>query len=86
MLSLIEEKYLYKQGYQYVAGIDEVGRGPLAGPVVAAAVIIPKKLKRTGWVDQVKDSKLLSSIQRERLYQSIVDIAVGFGIGIIPYT
>jgi ribonuclease HII len=83
MLSLIEEKYLYKQGYQHVAGIDEVGRGPLAGPVVAAAVIIPKKLKRTGWVDQVKDSKLLSSIQRERLYQSIVDIAVGFGIGII---
>jgi ribonuclease HII len=83
MLSLIEEKYLYKQGYQHVAGIDEVGRGPLAGPVVAAAVIIPKRLKRTAWVDQVKDSKLLSSRQRERLYQSIVDIAVGFGIGII---
>jgi ribonuclease HII len=83
MLSLIEEKSLYKQGYQYVAGIDEVGRGPLAGPVVAAAVIMPKKIKRSEWVDQVKDSKLLSSHQRERLYNRIVDITVSFGIGII---
>jgi len=83
MLSLTEEKSLYKLGFQYVAGIDEVGRGPLAGPVVAAAVIMPKRFKRSEWVEQVKDSKLLSSSQRERLYTHIVNIAIGFGIGII---
>jgi ribonuclease HII len=83
MLSLIEEKSLYKQGYQYVAGIDEVGRGPLAGPVVAAAVIMPQKIRGSEWVDQVKDSKLLSSAQRERLYNRIVKISLSFGIGII---
>jgi ribonuclease HII len=83
MLSLTEEKSLYKLGYQYVAGIDEVGRGPLAGPVVAAAVIMPKRIKRSEWVGQVKDSKLLSSNQRKRLYGYIINTAVGFGIGII---
>jgi ribonuclease HII len=83
MLSLAEEKLLYKQGYQFIAGIDEVGRGPLAGPVVAAAVIMPERFKKSRWVDQVKDSKLLSPIQRDHLYDFIVDIAIGFGIGII---
>ena len=81
MLSLTEEKALYKQGFRYVAGIDEVGRGPLAGPVVAAAVVMPPRIRRNEWVEQIKDSKLLTLLQRERLYKNIMKSAVCFGIG-----
>jgi len=62
------EKILYEQGYCSVAGVDEAGRGPLAGPVVAAAVVL-----RPGWGnDQVKDSKKLTAAARTRLY-AIID-------------
>jgi len=71
MLSIAEEKALYLQGYRYIAGIDEAGRGPLAGPVVAAAVILPKRIKLSNWVDKVKDSKLLTPSQREYLFDLI---------------
>ena len=64
-------------GYRRVAGIDEVGRGPLAGPVVAAAVILPTRHRFVG----VNDSKQLSERERERLYAAILDHAVGMGIG-----
>jgi len=64
-------------GYRRVAGIDEAGRGPLAGPVVAAAVILPNRCRLTG----VDDSKQLSEQQREELYAAIMDRAVGVGIG-----
>lgn len=64
-------------GYRRIAGIDEVGRGPLAGPVVAAAVILPTRHRFVG----VNDSKQLSERARERLYAAILDHAVGVGIG-----
>ena len=83
MLSLAEEKALQAKGYTYIAGIDEVGRGPLAGPVVAAAVIMPPKIKRSPWLNDVRDSKLLSSSQRERLYDRIKEIATSSGIGMV---
>lgn len=65
-------------GFRRIAGIDEAGRGPLAGPVVAAAVILPVHVRLTG----VDDSKQLSEVARERLYPSILEKAVGVGIGL----
>jgi len=64
-------------GYRRIAGVDEAGRGPLAGPVIAAAVILPVRCRLTG----VDDSKQLSASERERLYASILERAVGVGIG-----
>jgi ribonuclease HII len=83
MLSLAEEKALQVKGYNHIAGIDEVGRGPLAGPVVAAAVIMPPKIKRAAWLDDVRDSKLLSPSQRERLYDRIKEVVISSGIGMV---
>ena len=65
------------RGYRRIAGIDEVGRGPLAGPVVAAAVILPVRSRLVG----VNDSKQLSERERERFYVAICEQAVGMGIG-----
>lgn len=65
-------------GYRRIAGIDEAGRGPLAGPVVAAAVILPARCHLMG----VKDSKQLTESEREGLYAVIVRRAVGVGVGI----
>lgn len=65
--------------YVYVAGIDEAGRGPLAGPVVAAAVILPKHLEILG----VNDSKKLSEPKREALYDLIKENALAVGVGIV---
>ena len=78
--SLAEEKSLAAQGYHLIAGVDEVGRGALAGPVVAAALILPAKLKAR-WVPQVRDSKQLSPVSRERLFPYIRKMAVSIGIG-----
>lgn len=64
-------------GYRRIAGVDEAGRGPLAGPVVAAAVILPVRCRLTG----VDDSKQLSASEREHLYTTILERAVGVGIG-----
>ncbi|GAJ17361.1 unnamed protein product, partial [marine sediment metagenome] len=66
--SFAKEKLLAAQGYQLIAGVDEVGRGALAGPVVAAAVILPNKLKAR-CLAGVKDSKQLSPARRESLVQ-----------------
>jgi len=84
MPSFAEEKSLEAQGYQYIAGIDEVGRGSLAGPVVAAAVILPCQLN-TPWLNQVKDSKLLSPARRESLFHHIHEVAISVGVGIVPH-
>jgi len=78
--SFTEEKLLEAQGYRLIAGVDEVGRGALAGPVVAAALILPGKL-RARWVPQVRESKQLSPIARERLFPYIQKIAISIGIG-----
>lgn len=64
-----------------IAGVDEAGRGPLAGPVVAAAVIFKKNV----WVEGVNDSKKLTAKAREKLYYKIIDSAVCFGIGIVDH-
>ncbi len=81
--SFAEEKRLEAQGYQLIAGIDEVGRGALAGPVVAAAVILPCHLD-TPWLAQVKESKQLSPARRELLFHRIQETAIAVGIGITP--
>jgi len=73
------EKMYYGRGYQKIAGVDEVGRGPLAGPVVAAAVILPKD----GIGPQLFDSKQISSKKREALYSSILNEALGVGVGVV---
>jgi len=78
--SFAEEKILEAQGYQHIAGIDEAGRGALAGPVVAAAVILPCRIDAP-WLIQVKDSKQLSPVVREHLFHNIHEIAVSVGIG-----
>ncbi|RFB19080.1 ribonuclease HII [Bacillus sp. HNG] len=74
------EQALYKKGISYIAGVDEVGRGPLAGPVVAAAVILPQDAYLPG----LNDSKKLSEQKREELFQLITERAISVGIGIIP--
>jgi len=77
-----EEKQLYGQGFCRVAGVDEAGRGCLAGPVVAAAVILPSKIKGD-WIIQVMDSKMLPPEKREYLYSYIREEAVSCGVGIV---
>jgi len=76
----IEERKLWKQGYRFVACIDEVGRGPLAGPVVAAAVVI---LPRPG-LGRIRDSKKLSPKRREEIYAKVINYpGIQWGIGIV---
>jgi ribonuclease HII len=72
------EREIYQQGFKAIAGIDEVGRGPLAGPVVAACVILPRDFKLLG----LTDSKQLSKSTRETFYDVILKEAVDVGIGI----
>jgi ribonuclease HII len=79
--SLAEEKLLEAQGYQLIAGVDEVGRGALVGPVVAAAVVMPRDIN-IPWQDKVRESKQLNSAKREFLSDCIRGIAVSVGIGI----
>jgi ribonuclease HII len=78
--SSTEENRLRRHGYRLIAGVDEVGRGALAGPVLAAAVIMPPRIK-AAWRKEVRDSKLLSPGQRESLYEPIRTAAVSVGIG-----
>jgi ribonuclease HII len=75
------ENLAYEDGDEFVGGIDEVGRGPLAGPVVAACVILPKGCKIAG----VNDSKKLSAKKREELYDEIMQKAVSVGIGMMSH-
>lgn len=77
-LKEIEQK-LHAQGIEYICGIDEAGRGPLAGPVVVAAVIMPKD----SMIEGVNDSKKISEKKREALYDKITEEAIAWGVGII---
>ena len=70
-----EKKYL-QNGYKYIAGVDEVGRGPLAGPVVCASVIMPLDDLIVG----IDDSKKLSKKKREKLYDEIINKAISYKI------
>ena len=72
------EKEIYAQGFQLIAGIDEVGRGPLAGPVVAAAVILPKSCK----IRYLNDSKKIPKSKHVAIYHEVMEQAVAVGIGI----
>ncbi|MSQ33811.1 MAG: ribonuclease HII [Dehalococcoidia bacterium] len=78
--TLRQERALWAQGYSAIAGVDEVGRGPLAGPVVAAAVILPSRL-RGPWVRLIRDSKLLTPRQRCQVAAALRESAVAIGIG-----
>lgn len=84
-----EKERIYQMGYyerkysahEYICGIDEVGRGPLAGPVVAATVILPKDCE----ILYINDSKKLSAAKRDELYEEIISKAVAYGIGIVSH-
>jgi len=82
--TFIYEEDLWAQGADLVAGVDEVGRGPLAGPVVAAAVLLPPRC-RFPWLTRVRDSKVLSPARREELTGCICKDAVAIALGIIPH-
>ena len=73
------ETNLHKEGIEYVAGIDEAGRGPLAGPVVVAVCI----MSENSFLEGVNDSKKVSEKKRETLYEKIVETAISFGVGIV---
>lgn len=75
----IYERELYTSGIELIAGTDEAGRGPLAGPVVAACVIMPKDNR----IDGVDDSKKVSEKNRYRLYDEIMKNAISVGVGIV---
>lgn len=76
-----EEIYIKNPEIKYICGIDEAGRGPLAGPVVVASVIMP----RDSMIEGVNDSKKLSEKKREELYDKIIDEAISYGVGIIDH-
>ena len=75
---LAYEKECYARGIELIAGVDEVGRGPLAGPVVAAAVILPKACKIPG----LNDSKKIPKSKHKEIYEAVLQNAVAIGIGI----
>ena len=75
---LAYEKELYAQGIELIAGVDEVGRGPLAGPVVAAAVILPKACKIPG----LNDSKKIPKSKHKEIYEAVLQNAIAIGIGV----
>jgi ribonuclease HII len=72
----VEENKLYESGIEYVCGIDEAGRGPLAGPVVVGAVILPK----ASFIEGVNDSKKVSEKKREKIYDQIIEEAVAYSV------
>jgi len=95
--TLEEEQRLWVQGYQYLAGLDEAGRGALAGPVSAAAVILPAESSISRRLDGVRDSKLMTAGQRQQWAAVIKDNALAWGVacasnreiddlGIVPAT
>jgi ribonuclease HII len=80
---LTVEQTFWQQGLQIVAGVDEVGMGPLAGPVVAAAVVFPAHVSLTSLPQGVRDSKTLTAKMRERLEKEIRQTAIGVGSGLV---
>ena len=77
-----EERKIYANKIQYICGIDEAGRGPLAGPVVVGAVILPKD----SFIEGVNDSKKISEKKREKLYDQITKEAISYSVGIVSQT
>ena len=80
MNDLLEyERVLYNKGIKLIAGVDEVGRGPLCGPVVACACILPENY----FLEGLNDSKKVSEKKREKLYEILINDAVSYGLGIV---
>lgn len=75
---LLYEKKLYETGQEYIAGIDEVGRGPLAGPVVAAAVVLPKNCKIPG----LNDSKKIPKTKHQEVYEAVMEKALAVAVSV----
>lgn len=73
------ENKLYEQGLKYIAGIDEAGRGPLAGPVVVGVAI----MKPESFIEGINDSKKISESKREKLYEQITEEAIDWSVGIV---
>ena len=86
MPNLDQENHLWADGYCRVAGIDEAGRGALAGPVVAAAVIVPSESHADPLWQAVCDSKLLKPVERQELSAQIKTTALAYGIGVVEST
>ena len=82
--TLDQESALRQQGYRVIAGVDEVGRGALAGPVMAAAVVLPPEADFP-WLSLVRDSKQLSPAQRERVFDLVQHAGIAFGLGSVPH-
>jgi ribonuclease HII len=83
--TVTEELSLWTAGHRHIAGVDEVGRGCWAGPVLAAAVVLPEAvLARPGLLDGVDDSKALTARQRAELCARILEVADGWGVGAVP--
>ncbi len=82
--TFVEEERLIAQGYRLIAGIDEVGRGPLAGPVIAAAVILSPE-ERPSWLSRVRDSKQLTPSQRESIFDCMMESGIAFGVGVVSH-
>lgn len=74
-----EERKLYENNIEYICGIDEAGRGPLAGPVVVGAVILPKD----SFIEGVNDSKKISEKKREKIFEQIIEEAIAYSVGIV---
>ncbi len=79
ILKADEQKIYETENIKYIAGIDEAGRGPLAGPVVVGVVIMPKD----SMIEGINDSKKVSEKKREKLYEEITNEAIAWGVGII---
>ena len=78
-----EENKLYdSEKIKYICGIDEAGRGPLAGPVVVGAVILPKE----SMIEGINDSKKISEKKRELIYEKIISEAISYAVGIVDHT
>jgi len=89
MYNLETEKQYFIQGYKHLGGIDEAGRGPLAGPVVAACVVcnsdLENQIKSNAQLKDIKDSKKISEKKREALYDTIMDSFASVGVGICDH-
>ena len=79
--TLEHEMRLWQAGYAAIAGLDEAGRGALAGPVVAGAVILPKNIRQEGIWAEVRDSKMLTPVQRDEMAGRIRSAAAGWAVG-----
>ncbi|MFA4942517.1 MAG: ribonuclease HII [Patescibacteria group bacterium] len=85
-MNLNKEQELFQNGYNLIGGVDEAGRGPLAGPVVAACVVIDKNFVISGpELELIRDSKKLSALKREKIFTVIKEKAIAVAIGVIDH-